>query len=147
VSGPESNCWLGVVSADHVARGVALGIAQIGHGKRAGLTRMRAGDGFAYYSPRPSLASQEPLRAFTAVGTITDEEIWQHHETEQFQPWRRRVTYEQTVRQVPLAEMAAVLELTRTRHWGYALRRGVVPLSRRDFELIRGTMQGDADQA
>jgi len=28
--------WLGVVSRDHVLRGVALGIAQIGHGRRSG---------------------------------------------------------------------------------------------------------------
>lgn len=38
------NAWLGVVSAEHVRRAVDLGIAQIGHGKRAGLARMKAGD-------------------------------------------------------------------------------------------------------
>jgi len=37
--------WLGVVSRDHVRRGVMLGIAQIGHGKKAGLVRMCPGDG------------------------------------------------------------------------------------------------------
>jgi len=47
--------WLGAVSRDHVRRGVALGIAQIGHGKRAGLARMQPGDWLVHYSPRTSL--------------------------------------------------------------------------------------------
>ena len=43
--------WIGVASAEHVARGVDLGIAQIGHGKHAGLARMKRGDTLIYYSP------------------------------------------------------------------------------------------------
>ncbi len=40
----EVRYWLGVVSRAHVRRGIALGIAQIGHGKRGGLARMNGGD-------------------------------------------------------------------------------------------------------
>jgi hypothetical protein len=132
--------WLGVVSADHVARGVAQGIAQIGHGKRAGLQRMQRGDGFVYYSPRTSLDGGGPLRAFTAVGTIADDEIWQHHENEQFQPWRRRVSYDRVVRPVPVSEVTSGLDLTSAPNWGYALRRGLLPLTQRDFDLIRAAL-------
>jgi hypothetical protein len=71
----ETN-WLGVVSRDHVLRGVE-GIAQIGHGKSGGLRRMSAGDGFVYYSPRD---------------------------------------------------------------WGYALRRGLIELSAKDFALIHAAI-------
>lgn len=52
------NAWLGVVSAEHVRRAVDLGIAQIGHGKRAGLVRMKAGDVLVYYSPVESWATE-----------------------------------------------------------------------------------------
>ena len=55
------NAWLGVVSAEHVRRAVDLGIAQIGHGKRAGLVRMKAGDVLVYYSPVESMGDRDPF--------------------------------------------------------------------------------------
>ena len=69
------SAWLGVVSAAHVRRAQSLGIAQINHGSRAGLARMRAGDALVYYSPVEERGDTEPLRAFTAYGTIADDEI------------------------------------------------------------------------
>lgn len=58
--------WLGVVSAAHVRRAQELGIAQINHGKRAGLARMHVGGILIYYSPVENMGDREPLRAFTA---------------------------------------------------------------------------------
>ena len=75
-------CWLGVVSAAHVRRGVELGIAQVHHGRRPGLARMAAGDGFVYYSPREGMGGGAPCRAFTAVGRVADDEIWQADEAD-----------------------------------------------------------------
>ena len=127
--------WLGVDSADHVRRGVGLGIAQIGHGQKAGLTRMRAGDGLVYYSPRETLDGSSPLRAFTAVGRIEDDELWQADEGD-FHPWRRRVAYESGGAPVPLRLVQSDLELTRPPNWGYQLRRGLLGLSPADFVRI-----------
>jgi hypothetical protein len=79
------NDWLGVASAEYVRRGVDLGIAQIGHGKREGLARMTAGDWLVYYSPVERLGDKTPLRSFTAGGRISDDEIWQANEGE-FRP-------------------------------------------------------------
>ncbi|MBK8077911.1 MAG: EVE domain-containing protein [Kineosporiaceae bacterium] len=131
--------WLGVVSAEHVARGVALGIAQTNHGKRTGLARMSLGDGLIYYSPQQRLGGSEPVRAFTAVGRIADEVIWQADEGS-FRPWRRRVEYDLDARSVPIAQLRDRLDLTAAPNWGYALRRGLLPLSERDVDLIRETM-------
>lgn len=125
---------LGVVSAAHVRRGVSLGIAQIGHGKRTPLMRMTPGDRLVYYSPREQLGDSAPLQAFTAVGTVVDDEIWQADEGD-FRPWRRRVAYLDGL-PVPLAEVQHELELTRGPNWGYQLRRGLVSLSAADTDLI-----------
>ena len=103
--------WLGVVSREHVRRGVELAIAQIGHGKRAGLARMQPGDWLIYYSPRTSLGSREPLQAFTAIGEVCDEEVWQADEGS-FKPWRRRVSYDAAAVERPLSELSGSLELT-----------------------------------
>ncbi len=129
------SAWLGVVSAEHVRRGVGLGIAQIGHGKRGGLARMRSGDTLVYYSPVERLGDRAPLRRFTALGTIADDDIWQADEGD-FMPFRRRVRYED-VRPVPLEEVKDRLRLTASPNWGYQLRRGLVPLDEEDVAVLR----------
>jgi hypothetical protein len=131
--------WLGVASRDHVLRGVEKGIAQIGHGKSAGLQRMSAGDGFVYYSPRDAYPKGAAVKAFTAVGRVADDEVWQADEGD-FKPWRRRIDYESGAIQVPIADLRDRLDLTVTPNWGYALRRGLIELSAKDFALIHGVM-------
>ncbi|MGC0365999.1 hypothetical protein ABH922_003983 [Rhodococcus sp. 27YEA15] len=132
------NAWLGVVSAEHVRRAVSLGIAQIGHGKKAGLVRMNAGDTLVYYSPVESMGNRNPLRQFTALGTVEDDEIWQADEGE-FTPFRRRVRYE-GLEPVRLDEVKDRLQLTASPHWGYQLRRGLIPLADVDVAVLRSAM-------
>jgi hypothetical protein len=131
--------WLGVVSRDHVRSGVEQGIAQIGHGGKAGLARMQPGDTLVYYSPRASADSPASVRTFTAVGVVADDEVWQLEQGE-FHPWRRRVAYEATAREVPIDELRDRLDLTRDRNWGFRLRRGLVELSGHDLALVREAM-------
>jgi hypothetical protein len=135
------SAWLGVVSADHVARGVSLGIAQINHGKRAGLVRMQPGDWLIYYSPRQRLGEHDPVKAFTAIGRLPDAEIWQAEEG-CFRPWRRRVSYLEGAHHVPMEGLRDQLELTAEPNWGCKLRRGLIPLSDRDFAVIHQAMTG-----
>src|SRR4051812_50158984 len=67
--------WLGVVSAEHVRRGVSLGIAQLGHGTRGGLAHLHPGDTLIYYSPVERLGDRGPLRQFTAFRRIADDQV------------------------------------------------------------------------
>lgn len=131
------SAWLGVVSADHVQRGVSLGIAQLGHGKRSGLARLRRGDWLIYYSPKTSMRDGEPLKQFTAIGEVVDDEIWQADEGS-FQPFRRRIRYLSDTHPVPVANLR--LDLTSQPNWGYQLRRGLIPLSDGDLEAVRQAM-------
>ena len=133
------SAWLGVVSAEHVRRGVALGIAQIGHGTRSGLARIRRGDTLIYYSAQERLGGPREVRSFTALGTAPDDEIWQADEGE-FHPFRRRIDYVADARTVPLDELRDVLDLTSSPNWGQVLRRGLVPLSDHDAARIRDAM-------
>lgn len=134
--------WVGVVSKEHVMRGVKQGIAQIGHGKRAGLARMQAGDGFVYYSPKESLDGAEPLQAFTAIGTITDDEIWQADEGS-FKPWRKRVTYV-AANDAPIRPLLDDLSFTKGKtNWGYAFRYGLIEITPADFRLIAKAMSAE----
>ncbi|MHB8189351.1 MAG: EVE domain-containing protein [Ferrimicrobium sp.] len=135
------NTWLGVVSRDHVQRGIELGIAQIGHGRRGGLARMKCGDWLIYYSPRASLGSSKPLQSFTAMGEIADDVIWQADEGD-FKPWRRRVNYVASVTETPILPLLDILDLTSAPNWGYQLRRGLLQLSDYDSTTIKSTLHG-----
>ena len=133
-----SRGWLGVVSAAHVRRGVELGIAQINHGKRAPLARLQPGDTLVYYSPTQQRGDRTPYQCFTAIGTVTDDDIWQADEGD-FTPYRRRIDY-LTATPVPLADLRPRLHLTQEPNWGYQLRYGLVPLDAHDVQIIREAM-------
>ena len=69
--------WVGVASRDHVLLGVAGGFCQVCHGKQAPLARMKQGDWILYYSPKTGMNSGEKVQAFTAVGQIVDDRVYQ----------------------------------------------------------------------
>jgi len=91
-----------------------------------------------YYSPRDTMGGS-PLQEFTAIGRVADDELWQADEGD-FRPWRRRVDYETSARQVALESVRAGLELTAGAHWGHQLRRGLVPLSDHDAQFLSSSM-------
>ncbi len=135
------SAWLGVVSRTHVLRGVSGGFAQVCHGKEGPLRRMRAGDHFVYYSPTVNMGDKGgvPLRAFTAIGILTDDEVFPFDMGGGFVPFRRRVRYA-PAREVSLASIQDRLELCARPSWGMALRRGQLPLSNADFLVIAEAM-------
>ncbi|QDZ14099.1 EVE domain-containing protein [Humibacter ginsenosidimutans] len=132
--------WLGVVSRTHVLRAVRLGVAQFNHGKRAPVARLRHGDTVIYYSPRTDYPDGVQLRAFTAIGTVVDDEPWQADEGD-FRPWRRRIDYRDAT-EAPIANLAGRLDLTQAANWGSALRRGHVVLTDHDAAVIEQEMCG-----
>jgi predicted RNA-binding protein len=138
----EPKYFIGVVCREHVRKGVKLGIAQVGHGKRTGLARMHKGDWLIYYSPNLGMDSKEPLRAFTALGKIVDDEIFQVEESETFKPFRRRAKYSK-VTETPITPLIDNLSFIKNKKsWGYVFRFGLVEIPEADFELIASKMKG-----
>jgi hypothetical protein len=60
--------WIGVVSKNHLIRGVNQGFAQSGNGRRLDSAQMHKGDIIQDYSPKLEYGGTEPLHAFTAMG-------------------------------------------------------------------------------
>ncbi|BBD22030.1 EVE domain protein [Streptococcus constellatus subsp. constellatus SK53] len=94
--------WVGVVSENHVKRGVTGGFCQVCHGKGGPLKRMKKGDYLLYYSPKIDLDSDQKLQAFTAVGKMTGDEVYQFEMAPDFIPFRRDVEYYKSVRPCPI---------------------------------------------
>jgi EVE domain len=132
--------WLAVASADHAQRGKALGIMQVCHGKGGPLRRVRAGDGVVYYSPTVSFRGKDRLQAFTAIGVAQDDRTYQVDMGNDFRPFRRDVDYVES-KPVSILPLLERLELTRgKRNWGYPFRRGLIEITKPDFDTISATM-------
>jgi hypothetical protein len=135
--------WIGVVSRAHVLIGVEGGFAQVNHGKRAPLQRMKAGDGLAFYSPKTDYPGGEPLQAFTAIGAVRTGEVYQADMGGGFMPFRVDVGWlpctEATIR--PLLEQLSFIR--DPAHWGAAFRFGHLEVPEADFRLIAAAMGTD----
>ena len=132
--------WMGVVHRDHVLRGVDQGIVQTNHGAKFSVTKMRAGDGFVFYSPKDVYPDGRSLREFTAIGLIAPGDVWQGEQGE-FRPWRRKADWDESATSAPITPLLDVLELTRgIRNWGLQLQRGHLELSEHDFRIIAQQM-------
>ena len=134
--------WVGVASQDHVARGVAGGFCQLGHGKAAPLKRMASGDWIVYYSPKMRLDGVEPCQQFTAIGEIVGHDVYVFEMALSFAPYRRDVRF-LDASSAPIRPLVERLSFIRDpKRWGYAFRFGHLEMSCEDFELIASQMLG-----
>lgn len=132
--------WIGVVSREHVQRGVVGGFIQLNHGKRAPVQRLHAGDWVAIYSPRTSYPDGEPLQAFTAIGTVATGVVYQVEMAEDFKPYRVDVAF-RSAREAPIKPLIEALSFIKSKtHWGGAFRFGYLKVPRADFQLIATAM-------
>jgi len=134
------NHWVAVASAEHVAIGRAGGFIQVGHGKGAPLKRLHAGDRIACYSPVRVFGSKEACQAFTAIGTLRDERIYQGLMADGFEPFRRDVDW-WPADEAPIRPLLDALSFTRGQsNWGYALRFGLLKVTADDMDRIAQAM-------
>ena len=132
--------WLIVVSKNHVQNGVRWGIAQANHGKAAPLKRMRVRDGIVYYSPKVEFEGNEKLQAFTAIGEVTGDDVYQFDMGGGFVPYRRDVKYKDCV-EVPIQPLIPSLTFIKDKtSWGYMFRFGFFEIPKVDFDLIASQM-------
>jgi len=132
--------WINTVSRDHVMRGVNGGFAQANHGKPHVLKRLQKGDWIVFYSPKTSYQDGGPLQAFTAIGQIADDELYQFEMTPDFVPWRRNVKFDDCL-EVPIRPLIDDLSFIQDKtHWGYKFRFGLFEIPPSDFEFIRNAM-------
>ena len=135
--------WIGVVSREHVQIGVNGGFVQMNHGKKAPLQKLKAGDGFVYYSPKTSYPNGESLQMFTAIGIVKSGEVYQGDMGDDFHPYRMDVTFLHA-KETPIQPLLDKLSFIKDRtHWGAAFRFGNLKVSAGDFKIIAEAMGCD----
>lgn len=135
--------WLGIVSKEHVLIGKTEGFAQVCHGKRAPLVKMKKDDWLIYYSPGNNMGKSD-LQAFTAIGQVQDDHVFQFKMFEDFIPFRRKISYLNS-REVLLISIKSKLNFTHEKNWGYQMRRGLIELSKEDFMTIANSMDVEVE--
>lgn len=134
------NFWINVVSRDHLKRGIDGGFTQANHGKDTILKRLKAGDWIVFYSPKTAYENGEPLQAFTAIGQVKDDELYQVEMMPGFTPWRRNVEFKECV-ETTIKPLIGYLSFIQDKtHWGYKFRFGLFQIPEADFELIKNAM-------
>ena len=124
-------------------RGVKGGFMQANHGKPGSLKKLRTNDWVIFYSPKVTYEGDEKLQAFTAIGQVADEKLYQYKMSEDFIPYRRNMNY-YPCKDVPIVPLIGSLDfITDKRGWGYRFRFGFIEIDEHDFNLIRGKMLSD----
>ena len=136
----HKNHWVGVASYDHVLGAVQGGFCQLGHGKKALVRRLKAGDLIVFYSPRELMGSGPVLQAFTAAGRILDDFPYEAEQSAGFCPYRRRTKFFKS-RKAPVRPLLQELTFTQgNERWGLAFRRGAFQITSDDFKSIAKAM-------
>ena len=136
----EAKYWIIVASKDHVKTGIAEGIAQACHGKATPLRRMKQGDFVIYYSGKQRFNTPEKCQEFTAIGEVKDNEVYPFQMSEDFCPFRRKITFFESrdISISPLIDKLAFIKNKKS--WGYPFRFGFFEINRQDFDLIANQM-------
>ncbi|MCV7226225.1 EVE domain-containing protein [Mycolicibacterium komossense] len=132
--------WINTVSREHVRRAVEGGFTQADHGKPDRLRRMGSGDRIAFYSPKTDYPDGDPLQAFTAIGRLVGDEVYQVEISADFRPYRRNVEFldcaETPIK--PLIDHLGFIE--DKKRWGFRFRFGLFQVNDHDFEVIAAAM-------
>jgi EVE domain len=132
--------WIGVASQDHVLRGIDGGFCQVCHGKAQPLKRMAINDWLIYYSPKITFEGNLPCQAFTAIGRVTDDNVYTIEMAPGFIPYRRNIQFLNAT-PTPIRPLIPTLEFIKDKtRWGYQFRFGHFEISQTDFTQIAKKM-------
>ena len=96
-----------------------------------------------FYSPRTSYPDGDPLRRFTAIGRLEDDEPYQADMTPDFHPWRRRMRF-LACQDAPIEPLIGNLAFIKDpSRWGLPFRRGLFEIGADDFRRIAQAMSAD----
>ena len=132
------NYWIGVVSKNHAAIGVAGGFTQINHGKAGPLERMRPATASSYYSPRADIpgARRAGIHRHRPRARRCD----LPGRKRRHPPVPARVDY-LPAQAAPIKPMLEELSFIRSKeHWGAAFRFGFLRVPEEDFARIAAAM-------
>ncbi|KQB39645.1 EVE domain-containing protein [Flavobacterium aquidurense] len=132
--------WIAAISKEHTKRAINGGFIQVCHGKQAPLKRMQKEDYLLVYSSKITMEENEKCQAFTALGKVIDDEVYDFQMTENFVPFRRNIQFMEC-NEVSILPLIENLEfISNKKSWGYPFRYGFFEINENDFNFITSKM-------
>jgi len=132
--------WIAAISKEHTQHGVRGNFIQVCHGKQTPLKRMRKGDYLLVYSSKITMEGNEKCQAFTAVGKVMDDEVYQYQMTNDFKPFRRNIKFIEC-EETPIIPLINNLDfIPNKKSWGYPFLFGFFEIRENDFNFITSKM-------
>lgn len=117
------------------------GFAQACHGKSSPLQRMKKGDYLIYYSGKKTMDKPDKCQEFTALGKVSDKEVYPFRVSPDFCPSRRNIEFFPCKDTAVLPLIHELDFIPDKKSWGYPFRFGFFEINRHDFELISSQMR------
>ncbi len=133
------------VCLEHAKRGITWWFIQSNHGKSTNIKKLHTGDGILIYSSKyvftPENTEANKLQAFTALGYVRNEELFQGDMGWGFTPFRRHIDFVQEVNIIPILHLLEDLEFVKdVKKWRFPLMYGFLEISEHDFTIIGSKM-------
>ncbi|CAI2768682.1 EVE domain-containing protein [Flavobacterium collinsii] len=132
--------WIAAVSKEHTMRGVTGGFMQVCHGKQAPLKRMKKGDYLIVYSSKITMEGNQKCQAFTAIGQVKDDDIYQFSMSENFNPFRRNIEFFNCTEILIIPLINELEFIANKKSWGFPFRYGFFEIKENDFNFISSKM-------
>lgn len=128
--------WVATISKEHTQRGVNGNFIQVCHGKQAPLKRMKQGDFLLVYSSKITMEGNEKCQAFTAIGRVCDDEVYQFEISENFKPFRRNIEFFDCEENSIIPLINELEFIPNKKSWGFPFRNGFFEINEKDFNFI-----------
>lgn len=132
--------WMAAISKEHTERGVKDSFIQVCHGKQAPLKRMKKGDGLIVYSSKITMLGNEKCQAFTAIGEVADDNVYQFQMSEDFIPFRRNINFYDCDKTAIIPLINDLEFIKNKKSWGYPFRFGFFEINESDYNIISTKM-------
>jgi len=131
---------MAAISKEHTSRGIQGGFIQVCHGKKAPLQKMKMGDYIIVYSSKVNMSDTIKYQKFTAIGRVSDNEVYPFQMTPDFCPFRRKIEFLEC-QEVSIIDLIPDLQFIENKQrWGYPFRFGFFEISEHDYQLISSKM-------
>ena len=101
---------------------------------------MKKGDYLLVYSSKITMEGNEKCQAFTALGQVKDDDVYQFQMTQNFIPFRRNIEFLRCKESSIIPLINDLEFITNKKSWGYPFRFGFFEIKEQDFNLIASKM-------
>ncbi len=136
--------FLGIAERIHSQMCMEAGVVVLGIKGPAGVKKLSPGDHVVYYSPKTE-PDGETLQAFTAIGEVVGEDIYERDFGGGHPLWVRNMEWRTDAEEASIRPLLESLSwIKKPKNWGFYMRGSSRKITGKDYAIIAGAMLGGA---